>query len=70
MTTVHELFASSDEQDMMALVREVDELRRSRGLQQLSPWWQIPRSGLFHPRWLGRTQRRARCAEDRVETTS
>ena len=69
MSTVHEMFASSDEQEMTALVREVDELRRARGLQQLGPWWQIQRSGLFRPRRLGRPQRRARCAEDRVETT-
>jgi hypothetical protein len=34
---------------MAALVREVDELRRARGLQQLGPWWQIQRSGLFGP---------------------
>jgi hypothetical protein len=69
VSTVYEMFASSDEQEITALVREVDELRRSRGLQQLSPWWQIQRSGLFGPRWLGRTQRRVRCLEDGRVTT-
>ena len=68
MSTVHEMFASSDEQEMTALVREVDELRRARGLQQLGPWWQIQLSGLLRPCRLGRTQRRARCSEDRIET--
>jgi hypothetical protein len=52
VSTVHEMFASSDEQEMTALVREVDELRRARGLQQLGPWWQIQRSALFGPRRL------------------
>jgi hypothetical protein len=65
---MHEMFASSDEQEMTALGREVDELRRARGLQQLGPWWQIQRSGLFGPGRLGRTQGRARCAEDGIET--
>ena len=69
MSTVHDMFTSIDEQEMTALVREVDELRRARGLQQLGPRWQIQRSGLFGPRRLGRTQRRARCAEDGTETT-
>jgi hypothetical protein len=69
VNTVHEMFASSDEQEMTALVREVDELRRARGLQQLGPWWQIQRSGLFRPRRLGRTQRRSRCAKAPMETT-
>jgi hypothetical protein len=69
VSTVHEMFASSDEQEMTALVREVDELRRARGLQQLGPWWQIQRSGLLSPRRLGRTQRRARCPDDGIETT-
>jgi hypothetical protein len=59
VSTVHEMFASSDEQEMTALVREVDELRRARGLQQLGPWWQIQLSGLFRPWRLGRTQLRA-----------
>jgi hypothetical protein len=40
VSTVHEMFASSDEQEVTALVREVDELRSARGLQQLGPWWQ------------------------------
>jgi hypothetical protein len=69
VSTVHEMFASSDDQEMTALVREVDELRRARGLQQLAPWWQIRRSGLFGPRRLGRTRRRARCSEDERDTT-
>jgi hypothetical protein len=69
VSSVNEMFASTDEQEMAALVREVDELRRARGLQQLGPSWQIQRSGLFGPRRLGRTQRRARCAEDRIEST-
>ena len=69
VSTVHEMFASSDEQEMTALVREVDELRRARGLQQMGPWWQIQRSGLFGPRRLRGAQRRARCSEDRIETT-
>jgi hypothetical protein len=69
VSTVNEMFASCDEQEMTALVREVDELRRARGLQQLGPWWQIQRSGLFGPRRLGRAQRRARCADDGRETT-
>jgi hypothetical protein len=69
MSLVHEVFASSDEQELTALARQVDELRRARGLQQLAPWWHIQRSGLFGPRRLGRTQHRARCAEDGIETT-
>ena len=69
MSTLNQMFASTDEQEMTALVREVDELRRASGLQQLGPWWQIQRSGLFGPRRLGRTQRRARSAEDQIETT-
>jgi hypothetical protein len=69
VSTVHEMFASSDEQEMTAIVREVDELRRARALQQLGPWWQIQRSGLFGPRRLGRTQRLARCSEDGMATT-
>ena len=68
MSTVHEMFPSSDEQEMTALVREVDELRRARGLQQLGPWWQIQLSGLFRPCRLARTQLRAG-AEERIETT-
>jgi hypothetical protein len=69
VSAVHEMFASSDEQEMTALVREVDELRRARGLQQLGPWWQIQRSGLFRPRRLGRAQRPVRRADARIETT-
>ena len=38
MSTVHEMFASGDEQEVQAILREVDELRRARGLQQLGPW--------------------------------
>jgi hypothetical protein len=59
VTTVYEMFPSSDEREMTALVREVDELRRARGLQQLGPWWQIQLAGLFRRRRLGRTQLRA-----------
>jgi hypothetical protein len=70
VSTVHEMFASSDEQEMTALVREVDELRRARGLQQLGPGWQIQRSGLFGSSRLSRTRRRARCSEDRMKATS
>jgi hypothetical protein len=70
VSTVHGMFASSDEQEMKALLREVDELRRARGLQQLGPWWwQIQRSGVLRTRWLGRAHRRARCPEDRIERT-
>ena len=47
MSTVHGMFVSGDEQEMQAILREVDELRRARGLQQLGPWWQIQRHGLF-----------------------
>jgi hypothetical protein len=69
VSTVHDVFASSDEKELTALVREVDELRRARGLQQLGPWWQIQRSGVFGSRRLGRAQRRARCSEDGTATT-
>jgi hypothetical protein len=47
VSTVHEMFASGDEQEVQAILREVDELRRARGLQQLGPWWQLQRHGLF-----------------------
>ena len=53
MSTVHEVFASRNEQEVTALVREVDEPRRASGLRQLGPWWQVQRAGLFGPRWLG-----------------
>jgi hypothetical protein len=69
MSTVHEMFGSSDEKEVQATVREVDELRRARGLQQLGPWWQIQHHGLFRTRRFSRTHRRARCAEDRIENT-
>jgi hypothetical protein len=35
VSTVHGMFASRDEQEMHAILREVDELRRARRLQQL-----------------------------------
>jgi hypothetical protein len=63
------MFASSDEQEMQAILREVDELRRARGVQQLGPWWQIQRHGLFGTRRLGHVQRRARRTEDPIEST-
>jgi hypothetical protein len=63
------MFASNDEQELKALLREADELRRARGLQQFGPWWQIQRSGLFRRRWLGRARRWARCPEDRIAST-
>jgi hypothetical protein len=53
------MFGSSDEQEMTALVREVDELRRARGLPPLGPWWQIQLSDLFHPSRVTRTQLKA-----------
>ena len=63
MSTVHEMFASGDEQEMQAIVREVDELRRARGLQQLGPWWQIQHHGLFRTRRFSRAHVRPRCPE-------
>ena len=56
VSTVHGMFVSSDEQEIQAIVREVDELRRARGLQQLGPWWQIQRHGLFRTRRVSRAQ--------------
>ena len=50
MSTVHEMFASGDEHEMQAILREVDELRRARGLQQFGPWWRIQHHGLFGTR--------------------
>jgi hypothetical protein len=43
VSTVRGMFASSDEQELQAILREVDELRRRRvrGLRELGPWWQI-----------------------------
>ena len=69
MSTVHEMFASSDEQEMQAILREVDELRRARGLQQLGPWWQIQRHGLFRTRRFSRARLRPRCPETPREST-
>jgi hypothetical protein len=69
VSTVHGMFASSDEQEMQAIVREVDELRRARGLRQLSPWWQIQRHGLFRTRRFSRAQPRPRRPEEPIEST-
>jgi hypothetical protein len=69
VSTVHGMFASSDEQEMQEIVREVDELRRARGLQQLGPWWQIQRHGLFRPRRFNRAQQRPRCPEEPIQST-
>jgi hypothetical protein len=69
MNTVHGMFASSDEQELRAMVREVDELRRARGRQQLGPWWQIQRKSLFRPRQHERSQPRPPWSEEPVEST-
>ena len=69
MSTVKEMFASGDEHEMQAILREVDELRRARGLQQLGPWWQIQHHGLFRTRRFGRAQLRPRCPEEPIEST-
>jgi hypothetical protein len=69
VSTVHGMFASSDEKEMQAIVREVDELRRARGLQQLGPWWQIQQHGLFRTRRFGRANVRSRCPEEPMEST-
>jgi hypothetical protein len=37
VTTVLEVFGSSDEQELRATLAEVNELRRARGLQELGP---------------------------------
>jgi hypothetical protein len=50
VSTIDRMFASNDEQEMRSMLREVDELRRARGLPTLRPWWQIQRRGLFGPR--------------------
>ena len=68
MSTVHGMFASGDEQEMQAILREVDELRRARGLQQLGPWWQIQRHGLFRPRRFNCAQQRPRCPEELIQS--
>jgi hypothetical protein len=67
--TVHEMFASGDEQEMQAIVREVDELRRARGLQQLGPWWQIQHHGHFRTRRPTRAQVWPRCPEEPIESS-
>jgi hypothetical protein len=69
VSTVQGMFASSDEQEVRATLREVNELRRARGLQQLEPWWQLQRQGLFRPRRFIRAQRRRRCPEGRPQST-
>ena len=69
VSTVHGMFASSDEQEIQAIVREVDELRRARGLQQLGPWWQIQRHGLFRTRRVSRAQPRPPCPEEPIKST-
>jgi len=50
VTTIRSAFASSDEQELRATLREVNELRRVRGLHQLEPWWQVLRRDPFRPR--------------------
>lgn len=47
MSTVHGAFVSSDEQDVQVMLREVNELRRARGLQQTEPWWHVQRRDLL-----------------------
>jgi hypothetical protein len=69
VSTVHRMFASSDEQEMQTILREVDELRRARGLQQLGPWWQIQRHVLFRSRRNSRAQSQPRCPEEPIEKT-
>jgi hypothetical protein len=69
VSTVHEMFASSDEQEMQAILREVDELRRARGRQQLGPWWQIQDHGLFCTRRFSRAHVWPRCPEEPTEST-
>ena len=69
MIAVQGMFASSDEQEVRATLREVNELRRARGLQQLEPWWQMQHQGLFRPRRFIRAQRRRRCPEEPPEGT-
>ena len=69
MSTVHGMVASSDEKEMQAILREVDELRRARGLQQLGPWWQIQRHGLFRTRRFNRAHQRPRSPEEPIEST-
>ena len=74
MSTVHEMFTSGDEQEIQANLREVDELRRARGLQQLGPWWQIQHHGLFsyspvQPRSSAATVPRRADGEQSVATT-
>jgi hypothetical protein len=66
---VHGMFASSDEPEMQVALREVDELRRASGLQQLGPWWEIRRHGLFRTRRFSRAQPRPRCPDEPREST-
>jgi hypothetical protein len=33
---------ASDEHDLQVMLREANELRRARGLQQIEPWWRVP----------------------------
>jgi hypothetical protein len=54
---------------MQAILREVDELRRARGLQQLGPWWQIQHHGLFRTRRFSRAHVRPRCPEEPMESS-
>ncbi len=69
MSTVHEMFASGDEREMQAILREVDELRRARGLQQLGPWWQVQHHGLLGTRRFSRAQVRPRCPEEPMDSS-
>jgi hypothetical protein len=51
---VYGAFVSGDEQEVQSMLREVNELRRARGLQQLEPWWKLP--GARPERWLRRVR--------------
>jgi len=52
VSTIHGMIATSDDQDVRAMLSEANELRRARGLQQLGPWWQVQRRDLYRPRRL------------------
>lgn len=42
------MFPSGDD-DLEPMLREANELRRARGLQQLGPRWRVEGRDLYHP---------------------
>jgi hypothetical protein len=69
VTTVLEVFGSSDEQELRATLSEVNELRRARGLQELGPWWHMHGRRFFRPRRFIRAQSVRPCGEGPSEST-